>query len=624
MKIPTRKGSLRAEGRARRRHAWSGWRLEALEARSLLSLASVVQASMGDDEGFLSDGSVNVSGLTNPLTPSPAPPSPGPGANVNTDPASPVAPHNETSIAVNPTNANNLIGSANDYQYYYNSRTGQVTRTAYSEAHVSSNGGKTWTDYTVPFNTSLYNFTGDPAVAFDANGTAYLGTLGFMVDASGNITRNPDVLVTHSTNGGKTWATPTQVALATAPVSGTDLSGFTIDKDYVAAWGNGNAIVTFTEFFQDQNGNYVSSPIYASVTHDGGNTWTTPSQISGSDGLFSQGSTPVVNTDAKGNVTSISVAFLNGDDDVAPQYRDYYKVVQVDPATGQAIPGGVATVGLVYDGVNDYPINADGRETYQDSQFRTWSLGNLTSDPTDPGHLALVWSDMRDNPYPGAVLPHKGNFGDPNYVPPDPYHVKTNSDIVVSQSFDGGKTWSAPTVIKLPNDQFMPWGAYSAQGLLQIGFFDRSYDPANHAYGYTVASENHAGKLDFSFQQATNTLSDPTQGNAWFVTTQNPKFPNATVFIGDYSGIAVTPSGKVAAFWTDQRNAVNFSPTHIGASQDAYFSLVTPGGKPPGPGPHGPSPADAPAADAVVIPQDNQSGDDGTGTPSSSKSKHTG
>src|SRR5262249_28276194 len=161
-------------------------------------------------------------------------------------------------------------------------------------------------------------FTGDPAVAFDADGTAYVGTLGFAVDASGNLTRNPDVLVTHSTDQGKHWVTPVQVALSTAATSGNNLSGTSLDRDSVAAWGHGNAIVTWTAFNQDASGNYVSSPIYASVTHDGGKTWTAAAQISGPDGLFSQDATPVVSTGAHGAV-SIAVSFLNGDDDVAPQ-----------------------------------------------------------------------------------------------------------------------------------------------------------------------------------------------------------------------------------------------------------------------------------------------------------------
>src|SRR5260370_2440194 len=71
-------------------------------------------------------------------------------------------------------------------------------------------------------------------------------------------------------------------------------------------------------------------------------------------------------------------------------------------------------------------------------------------------------------------------------APSDPYQAKTNSDIVMSQSFDGGNTWSAPTALAIPNDQFMPWGAYNASGQLQIGFFYRSYRPANPKYAHTL------------------------------------------------------------------------------------------------------------------------------------------
>ena len=54
-------------------------------------------------------------------------------ANVNTD-CEGNAPHNETTIAVNPTNPLNMIGSANDYQLRL-SPGGGINATAYSRAH---------------------------------------------------------------------------------------------------------------------------------------------------------------------------------------------------------------------------------------------------------------------------------------------------------------------------------------------------------------------------------------------------------------------------------------------------------------------------------------------------------
>lgn len=139
-------------------------------------------------------------------------------------------------------------------------------------------------------------------------------------------------------------------------------------------------------------------------------------------------------------------------------------------------------------------------------------MGNITADPTDPLRLAVIWSDIRNSQLPAAS---------------DPYQAKTNSDIVVSQSFDGDRNWSNPEAIRARGDQFMPWAAYDAAGRLRIGYFDRSYDPANHKYGYTLSSEKKAGSLAFSSVQATTQLSDPTSGDRWFAgRTVNPAFPH--------------------------------------------------------------------------------------------------
>src|SRR5437870_5527868 len=78
------------------------------------------------------------------------------------------------------------------------------------------------------------------------------------------------------------------------------------------------------------------------------------------------------------------------------------------------------------------------------------------------------------------------------------------------------RAWSTPTVLQTSGDQVMPWGAYDASVQLRIGYFDHSYDPANHQFGYTLASETSAGSLNFTFTQVTTTLSDPTQGDRWF------------------------------------------------------------------------------------------------------------
>jgi hypothetical protein len=460
-------------------------------------------------------------------------------ANVNTD-CEGVNPHNETSIAVNPTNTQNMIGGANDYQLGLNPG-GHVGETVLSRAHVTFDGGKTWSEYPINFN-SAYQATGDPAVAFDASGHAYYATLGFRFAGPVNGT-NPDVVVANSGDGGKTWES---VRIASG-VGSFGSVGHLLDKEYVAAWGNGNAIVTYGDFPLGQKGAFQTGAIFASVTHDFGKTWTAPVQISGDlDQAFV--SVPTVAADGR-----IYVAFLNTTD--LTTGRDDYEVVEVSPQTGARVAGPFK-VATVIDGFTDYPI-ALGRQTYEDSAFRSWAAGNITADPTNPQHLAVVWSDMRNSPLP---------------APTNPYVAMTNSDVIVSQSFDRGRTWSAAKALPISRDQFQPWGAYDASGRLRVGTFDRQYDAANHLYGYSVATESAPGSLVFATAQVTTALSDPTRDNRWFAVTLDPAFPRATAFLGDYSNIAVVPgtAGGVVAYWTDLRVQACFAGL-CAHGQDAFF-----------------------------------------------------
>ena len=463
-------------------------------------------------------------------------------ANVNTDCESTPGPHNETSIAVNPTDHNNMIGGVNDYQLGLNPG-GHVTQTIASRAHVTFDGGKTWSNYPL-FSNSAYQATGDPAVAFDAAGRAYYATLGFRFVGPTNAL-NPDVLVSTSGDKGKTW-TVSRVGQGSGNFGSV---GDLLDKEYVAAWGNGNAIVTFGDFRLAQKGSFVSAKIYSVVTHNGGKTWTKPTVISGDlDEAFV--SVPTVAADGR-----VYVAFLNTTD--LNTGRDDYEVVEVSPASGARLAGPFK-VATAIDGFTDYPL-AFGRQTYQDSLFRTWAAGNITADPTNPAHLAVVWSDMRNSTLP---------------APTNPYDATTNSDVIVSESTDNGRTWSAPVAVALSGDQFMPWGAYDSAGTLRIGTFDRSGDAANHKYDYSLLTQT--GAASFSRSVVTTTQSDPTTGDRWFATTADPDFPFATTFLGDYGNIAVVPgTTHVVAYWTDMRETACFPAGVCRSGEDAFFGFAS-------------------------------------------------
>jgi hypothetical protein len=321
-----------------------------------------------------------------------------------------------------------------------------------------------------------------------------------------------------------------------------------LDKEYVAAWGNGNAIVTYGDFRDLQKGATVNARIYASVTHNAGATWSKPRVISGPlDQAFV--SVPTVTSNGR-----VFVAFMNtGDLDTG---RDTYEVVEVSPATGARIAGPF-DVALVIDGRDDYPL-AFGRQTYQDSLFRSWAAGNITADPTNPAHLAVVWSDMRNSELP---------------APENPYDAVTNSDVIVSQSTNYGRTWSDPTAVALAGDQFMPWSAFDGAGALRIGTFDRSGDPANHRYDYSLLTQTGPS---YNRTVVSTQSSDPTTGDRWFRATVDPDFPNASTFIGDYSNIAVVPgTTHTVAYWTDMREDACFPAGTCGHGEDAYFAYAS-------------------------------------------------
>ncbi|HEX9299526.1 MAG TPA: sialidase family protein [Actinomycetota bacterium] len=446
--------------------------------------------------------------------------------------------HNEEAIAVDPTDPDHWVASANDYQLKV-SNGGQVAAYVFSRAKVTFDAGATWTTHPVPFKG--YTGTGDPSIAFDDQGNVYFATLG---NAGSNL---PDVLVAHSTDGGAHW---TQVRTAAGKGSFFSTSVFP-DHPVLTAWGDGNVIVTWIRYVFGPHVIIRSAPMVAQASHDGGVSWTKPANVSGSDPTCVGLTAPTACDQTWGNAIAVSPS-----GEVLATFYDTYEYtpdgatnlgrtkhysVMLDPSTG-TLADGPNLIGQAYDGINegDFPVSVDGRQTLQDSEFRLLMQGNITADPTDAtgNHFAVVWFDDRNASAP---------------VPADPYAAVTNSDVIVSQTWDGGATWSAPAAIALPNDQFMPWAAYDSNGSLRVGFFDRSYDAANHEYGYTVATETSPGSLSFTEAEATSVLSDPTQGNAWFATTVDPDFPRATRFIGDYSGIAAVGADVVVS-WTDLRD----------------------------------------------------------------------
>ena len=473
-------------------------------------------------------------------------------------------PAEETTIAVDPTDPSNMIGSAKDKQFKL-TKKGKPAETELARAHVTSDGGQTWTTYAIGFPG--YRFTTDPSIAFDDAGTAYLGVLA--LPTSGDPSIVSDFLVVRSEDGGKTWSKPVVASERPGEFRGASQLN---DNSRLAAWGNGNVVVVWLAYAHDRSGRTIRGPVVDAVSHDGGATWSSPAKISSSADFCvgfkggdacNQNVNDAVAVSPAGNVV---VVFTNTTQFGAEGYQTRTKrmAVQVDPDTGTRI-GGPFVIGRSFEGIgtHDYPVSqagfAKGSPTIHDSQILIGGQGNVAADPKDPQHFAAVWYDDRNAPHPVAI---------------NPYDAVTNTDVIVSQSFDGGSTWSTPAAIEYPGDQFMAWGAYDGQGRLRIGYYDRSYDPDNHEFGYTLATETQPGSLKFTNLQVTTELSNPTRRSEPFyrARTRDPDFPHPSSFIGDYTPVAATPTG-VVAYWTDLRRHACILD-ECGHGQDAYFASV--------------------------------------------------
>ena len=144
-------------------------------------------------------------------------------------------PQNESNIVVNPTNANNVITSANEY------------RIDGAEVYVSMDGGATWINIVVSGRTAAtggqgvfarMSDCGDPVLAFAPDGTVYYAGL---VCNQNNITLFSGVTVSASHDGGLTWDAPHMVSFT---------NSFTIfnDKEWITVGPDGTLYVYLDAF----------------------------------------------------------------------------------------------------------------------------------------------------------------------------------------------------------------------------------------------------------------------------------------------------------------------------------------------------------------------------------------
>ena len=367
------------------------------------------------------------------------------------------APQNEVSISINPGNGRNLISSANDYRGYPG-----LSGDGWCGIYSTQDGGRSWFEQLVPRNGPLTQVTvsGDPSVAFDADGDGYVTCLGFSRTLNDNV-----LTVSKSTNGGRNWGTAVLV-------EGTTPNVFH-DKPYMAidttsGLRRNYVYVTWTRFISQigECGNF-EAPIYFSRSIDGGVSFSAPMEITSAGYRCSQGSQPAV-----GPGGELYVSWVTGNRAVVVRSLDgglswgpKTSIAMLDP--GEIYGGSPRTPHFPSIAVN--PVNAP--------------TGN---------RVHVVFADRR--------------FG--------------TADILMSTSEDGAATWGPAVRVNdvATNAQFFPWVAASGTGKVFVSFYDQRDDPNSHDVSVYVAASSDFGASFEKNRRASGAMFDP---GSWFIGDYN-------------------------------------------------------------------------------------------------------
>ena len=440
-------------------------------------------------------------------------------------------PQNEQNIVINPTNSKNVVTSANDYRYGFQSLV-----------YVSLDGGSTFTDVMLPGwdpatgGSGAFSHVkagGDPVLAFAPDGTLYYSALVYDFSFANRTPSGVAVAVSH--DGGGHWGAPVMLHYESS-------NNYFNDKQWIAAGAGGDVYVTWTLFKSNKPSGYISSNIVMSVSHDHGATWSDPIAVSDSAHPYDQGSAPAVAPDG-----TVYVAY-EGNQASDPS-KDQI-VLARSTNGGKTFTN--TELGRVYDDAGCYPLNvAQGRQRLSFEQFRVSSFPSLAIDPTTGG-LAIAWSDDQGNAgcAAGAAT----------------FSGTTNNQIKLLTSANG-IAWTAPAIITSGGDKVYPAvGANS--GRVVVGYYTRDFSPvptaADRSCGRAFLDRSDPTYpaspavyidfapvcLDYAFSSSTDGFASETRVSSQ---SSNPYVQFSGSFIGDYTGVAVDPNGKAHSVWTDFR-----------------------------------------------------------------------
>jgi hypothetical protein len=436
---------------------------------------------------------------------------------------------NETPLAVNPLDPDNLITGNNDWNY--NDGCG---------VNTSFDGGKTWTTtfpngfipgitkYTDDPNvdgTGVYDYGGDPAVAFDVHGTAYFACFGYQATPPYGVA----LLLSRSTDGGLTWtaggsAAPlTLVSAFTGNGQAKGSIGQFPDHDSLTVDPDGRIYVTWAQF----NGNGTHSPIYVAVSTDGGRSFATPQRVTSGTVRNDQDARIAIDP-------STRAAYLTFDNSIqGGKGTAMYVSASYDYGRSWTVPFQFGTFQNPVCVYPPYCFNISG------GQFR--GPGSYPVPAVDPvrGRLVVAYTDIIGGR--GQIL-----------------HTWARLEKVLSP-------WTAPQIV-LPGagDRInVEMSIEPGSGRIDLMSNDRSWSSNNTLFDISYFGSSDGGTT-WTVQRVTKSSWDPSQYGV-------PSGSGFRPFIGDYDGIVSLP-GSVGMTWTGPGKTYGALPINL----EVFFARVIP------------------------------------------------